>query len=123
MLEAVNRPGVPPVPTYSQGMVATGSRTLYVSGQVAVGSARADGIAAQAEVAFENLRLVLSAAAMTMADVAKLTVFLTDEADIPGFMAVYTARSPSPPPAVTLVVVKALAAPQYLVEVEAIAVR
>ena len=124
MLEAVNRPGVPPMPTYSQGMVATGSRTLYVSGQVAVGSARADGIAAQAEVAFENLRLVLSAAAMTMADVAKLTVFLTEEADIPGFMAVYTVRMPtSPPPAVTLVVVKALAAPQYRVEVEAIAVR
>jgi 2-iminobutanoate/2-iminopropanoate deaminase len=125
MLEAVNRPGVPPMPTYSQGMVATGSRTLYVSGQVAVGSARADGIAAQAEVAFENLRLVLSAADMTMADVAKLTVFLTDEADIPGFMAVYTARSSTslPPPAVTLVVVKALAAPQYRVEVEAIAVR
>ncbi|QCI69486.1 RidA family protein [Phreatobacter stygius] len=111
------------MPTYSQGMVATGARTLYVSGQVAVGAARADGIAAKAEAVFENLRLVLSAAAMTMTDVAKLTVYLTDETDLSGFMAVYSARSPSPPPAVTLVIVKALTAPQYLVEVEAIAVR
>lgn len=123
MLEAVNRPGVPPMPTYSQGMVATGSRTLYVSGQVAVGLEAADGIAAQTEAAFENLRLVLSAAAMTMADVAKLTIYLTGHQDLPGFMAVASPRLPSPPPAITLVVVKALAAPQYLVEVEAIAVR
>lgn len=123
MLEAVNRPGVPPMATYSQGMVATGSRTLYVSGQVAIGLEKADGVAAQAGAAFENLRMVLSAAAMTMADAAKLTIYLTDENDFPGFMAVASRELPSPPPAITLVIVKALAAPQYLVEIEAIAVR
>lgn len=59
---------------------------------------------------------------MNAGNLAKVTIYLTDEASLPGFMAAAAGALQSPPPAMTLLIVKALAAPPLLVEIEAIAV-
>lgn len=125
MAQPINPAGWPPNPIYSQGMlVQAPRRTLYVSGQVGVGpdGQPAQGIVAQARAAIANLGAVLSEADMSTDNIVKLTIYLTDEASIPGFMEAGAGTLPVPPPAVTLLIVKGLASPALLVEIEAIAV-
>ncbi|MEO8133769.1 MAG: Rid family detoxifying hydrolase [Betaproteobacteria bacterium] len=65
--------------TYSQAVRM--GQTLYLSGQIglepATGNLR-DGIDAQIDQAFANVSAVATAAGATLADVVKLTLFLTD---------------------------------------------
>lgn len=109
---------------YSHGVEVKGaSRTLYVSGQV---GQRKDGsvaedIGAQTKIAFENLSAILADADMTIANVTKLTIYLVEPADTPGFLQAGGPFLPAPPPAITLLYVKGLASPALRVEVEAIA--
>lgn len=125
MLEMILPPGAGSPAPYSQGALATSpQRTLYISGQVGVdanGRMGAD-IGEQAQIAVANLNAVLAAAGMDASNLAKVTIYLTDDALIPGFMQAAGGALPSPPPATTLLVVKALAAPPLLVEIEAVAV-
>lgn len=124
MHTAINPKSIAPSPAYSQGMETRGGRTLYVSGQVGVdaqGNVGAD-VSAQAQLAIANLNAVLAEAGMTNANLAKLTIYLTDASLIAGFVAAAGGALPSPPPATTLLIVKALAAPPLLIEIEAIAV-
>ena len=125
MLQMLNPGGVAPEAPYSHGALATGAtRTLYISGQVGVdaqGKMGAD-IGEQAQIAVANLNAVLAEAGMTPANLAKVTIYLTDDSLIPDFMQAAGGGLPTPPPATTLLVVKALAAPPLLVEIEAIAV-
>ncbi len=77
---------------------------------------------AQARQVFGNLRLALAEVGFTFEHVVKLTLFLTDMADLPQLRAVRDefidlAR----PPASSAVQVAALVRPELLVEVEAIA--
>ena len=126
MLRPFNPPGLPVSPAYSHGVEARGfERMVFVSGQVGRRSdgTTAIGMADQTRVAIDNLILVLADAGMTLADIAKLTIFLTDETQLDAFRAVRQAALPTPPPATSLVIVKALASPDFLVEIEAIAVR
>jgi enamine deaminase RidA (YjgF/YER057c/UK114 family) len=121
----VNPPHFPLNPLYSQGMLAPAdARTLYVSGQVGIGpdGRPASGVAEQARLAIANLNAVLEAAGMNAGHIVKMTIYLTDEADLPGFMQAAGGTLPSPPPATTLLIVKGLASPELLVEIEAIAV-
>lgn len=126
MMKAINPAGVPASPAYSQGMLASAfQQVLFVSGQV---GARADGtvgngVAEQALIAIGNLNAVLAEAGMDASNIAKMTIYLTDESLLGDFMAGAGGSLPSPPPAITLLIVKALAAPNLLVEIEAIAVR
>lgn len=65
--------------TYSQA-VRVGD-TVYLSGQIGLDPASmqlVDGIEAQVHQVFKNLRAVATAAGGSLADVAKLNVFLTD---------------------------------------------
>jgi 2-iminobutanoate/2-iminopropanoate deaminase len=104
--------------------VNSAGRILFVSGQVAKmadGTVPA-GIMAQTQVALAKLNIILEMAGMTLQNVAKMTIFLVNEADYPDFASVYFPAMPSPAPAATGVVVKALVDPRYLVEIEAIAV-
>ncbi|HMH92284.1 MAG TPA: RidA family protein [Streptosporangiaceae bacterium] len=118
--------GLPPVSGYSHAVAFRG-RMVAVSGQVpADREGRVVGLsdpAAQVRQVFENLTAVLAAAGATMADVVKLTVFLTDLADLPAYRAVrdeYVSRDR--PPASSLVQVSGLVHPDYRVEIEALAV-
>ena len=58
---------------------------------------------------------------MTAANIAKLTIYLTDDSLLPGFMQAAGGTLPTPPPATTLLIVKALAVPGLLIEIEAVA--
>jgi len=126
MLRKFNPEGVAAPPFYSHGVEAsTAGRMLFISGQVGV---RADGsvgadVAEQAAIAAENLKGVLAAADMDTADIAKLTIYLTEEASLATFAPGAASLLTNPPAAATLLVVKALAAPNLLIEIEAIAVR
>ncbi|MGB6117952.1 MAG: RidA family protein [Mesorhizobium sp.] len=125
MLTAINPQGLSKVPFYSQGILAQNvARHLYISGQVGVaedGSVPSD-LASQAVLASANLNKVLADADMTSDNLAKVTIYLTDETRIGEFMQAGAGALPKLPPATTLLIVKALAAPNLLVEIEGIAV-
>jgi 2-iminobutanoate/2-iminopropanoate deaminase len=108
---------------YSQAIAVDG--TVYCSGQVGLDPATgelAEGLEAQAERALRNLSAVLDAAGVTLADVVKTTIFLTDMGDFAAVNAIYATAMPDPPPARSTVAVAAL--PKgALVEIEAIARR
>ena len=99
---------------------------LFVSGCVSVD---ADGnvvgvgdVVAQARQVFENVRLCLAAAGATFADVVKVTTFLTDINDRAAINTVRQEVFGHTRPASTLVEVSALVLPEFLIEVEAVAV-
>jgi enamine deaminase RidA (YjgF/YER057c/UK114 family) len=115
-------------PGYTHVVVASRGQTIYVSGQVAMDAAGqvvgAGDVAVQARQAFENLRLALNAAGAELSDVVKLTTFVTDMASArPAFRAARDAVITNNPPASTLVEVSRLFRDEFLIEVEAVAVR
>jgi 2-iminobutanoate/2-iminopropanoate deaminase len=126
VLKMLNNPAFPPPIGYSHAVAATGIETLlFVSGQVGVmpdGSVPAS-VGEQAMAAIGNLNAMLAEGGMDASNIAKLTIYLTDESHLGEFMAAAGGTLPSPPPAVTLLIVKALAAPNLLIEIEAIATR
>ena len=117
-----NPPGLHTPGTYSHAALVEGpGRRLVVSGQVGIapdGTVAADG-PAQIHQALGNLGAILAAHGMGVADLVKMTVFLTDPALVGSFR---TLRAPwlgGHAPASTLLVVAGLADPRFLVEVEA----
>lgn len=113
---------------FSQGVVATGRRTLYVSGQTAWTSGRAIAgrdLAAQARHAFANVRMVVEAAGATLADVVMVRIYVVDyrpeHAEAIG-AAFREAFANAAAPACSWIGVAALADPDFQIEVEAVAV-
>ena len=100
--------------------------TVYVAGQVALdkdGNLVGKGdITAQAEQVFKNLQAVLAAAGASFQDVVKNNTYLTREEDISKLREVRQRYITGEPPASTLAVISALANPDFLIEVEVIAV-
>jgi 2-iminobutanoate/2-iminopropanoate deaminase len=99
---------------------------LFVSGCVSVD---ADGnvvgvgdVVVQARQVFANIGLCLAAAGASFADVVKVTTFLTDIDDRAPINAVRQEVFGDARPASTLVEVSALVLPEFLIEVEAVAV-
>jgi reactive intermediate/imine deaminase len=122
--QAVDVAGVAaPAGHYSHGIVTTG-RLLFVAGQVAHdedGNLVGEGdAAAQARQVLTNLRRVVEEAGGRMEDVARTTLYLTRLEDRAPVAEVRKEFFPSPAPANTLLVVSSLAAPEYLVEIDAI---
>src|SRR6267143_1873646 len=114
---------------YSQVVVATGRRMVFVSGQVSIdadGKLVAPGdVLGQARQVYANLRAALEGAGAKPADVVKLTTYIvgyTPELRPLLGEARSMVFNPAAVPASTLVGVQALAEPGYLIEVEAIAV-
>lgn len=117
--------GLPPVSGYSHAVAFTG-RMIAVSGQVpADGQGRLvgqDDPRAQVRQVFENLTAALAAAGAAMDQVVKLTVYLTDLADLDVFRQVRDEYiSPGRPPASSLVQVSGLVNPAFRVEIDALA--
>jgi 2-iminobutanoate/2-iminopropanoate deaminase len=85
---------------------------LYLSGQVAqdpsTGKLIGGDVAAQTERIFQSAELLLEAAGKSLADVVKVTVFLTDIANFPAMNDVYGRYFEKPYPARTSVAVVAL---------------
>ena len=128
-VQHLNPDGMHQNPAFSQAVVVEGAaRTIYVGGQDAVaadGSIVGKGdLAAQTEQVFANLETVLRAAGATIHDVVKWSVYVVQGQDIrPGF-AVFQRiwGQHATPPAITMAFVAELAHPDFLVEMEAIAV-
>jgi enamine deaminase RidA (YjgF/YER057c/UK114 family) len=116
-------------PGFSQVVIATGKRTVYTAGQVSIdehGALVGEGdLAAQTAQAMRNVGLALAAAGATYASIVKITTYVVDYK--PEYRSVIgKARAPffagGIPPSSTLVGVSALALPEWLVEIEAVAV-
>ena len=123
---ALNPAAVPASPFYSQGIeIRDAGRLVFVSGQVGMTAdgTLPDGIDAQATQAVANLNAVLDEAGLSPADLAKLTIYLTDPADVEPFVNAVAGTLPEPPPATTMLIVSALASPAMRVEIEAVAGR
>ena len=102
--------------------IPANSRVLHVSGQIgrtAEGSVP-PSFDAQFRLAIANLNQVLAGAGMSLADLVKLTFFVTDAADLPR-LGTIRRELLAVSPAVTTLVVAGLAAPDLLVEVEGVA--
>ena len=114
--------GVAPNPALSPGIQV--GDFLFVSGNVGQdqnGNLVGEGdCEAQSRQVMANIRAIVEAAGATMADVVKITCFLTDVADYPAYSKVRAETFPSSPPASSTVMVVALVRPEFLVEVEAI---
>lgn len=126
MLTKFTPAGMPAPKTHHQGAVAAGAqKMLFIAGQVGIrpdGSVP-EGVGDQALAAIANLNRVLDEAGMTPDNLAKMTIYLTDEADLPAFGAAAAGTLPPSPPPITLVIVKALADPALKFEIEGIAVQ
>ncbi|MCG3189064.1 MAG: putative aminoacrylate peracid reductase RutC [Burkholderiaceae bacterium] len=113
---------------YSHVVCARGQQ-VYIAGQVAYDAdgrvVGAGDLRAQAEQVFKNLGVALAAAGARVEDLVKTTVFVVDyKPEHRALIAEVRSRfyGSAPPPASTLVGVQALALPELLIEVEAIAV-
>jgi enamine deaminase RidA (YjgF/YER057c/UK114 family) len=98
-------------------VVVSGQVALGPDGPVGEGDARA-----QAEQCFDNLEALLRAAGADRENVLKLTCYLVDARHYPAYAEVKAARFGDLAPASTCVVVDALLAESFLLEVEALAV-
>ncbi|MFI6943800.1 RidA family protein [Streptomyces sp. NPDC050418] len=128
----INPEGLPKPEVYRQMSVATGSRLVFLAGQVA---RDADGrpvgggdFAAQVEQCYLNIATALAAAGGSFDDVAKLTVYVVDwKPELMPLLGEGVSRAAEklgvdPVKPVTLLGVAALGEPDLLVEVEATAV-
>lgn len=116
----------PPVSTYSHAIeVPPNARWLCVSGQVALSleGSIPEGFAEQCELAWANLHGVLESAGMRMGDLVRLNIYMVNEKDVPAFREVRDRYLAGARPASTLVFVKALARPEWLLEIEATAAK
>lgn len=112
---------------YSPAISVRGGRTLYISGIVGArpdGSIPAGDIAAQAELAFANLDQVVRAGGGSMRDIVKVNVYVGEEyaSRAAELRQIRQRHFPSDYPTSTLVRVAGFANPEYLFEIEAIAV-
>jgi enamine deaminase RidA (YjgF/YER057c/UK114 family) len=127
-LELINPEERPTPASYTQVIVATGSRLVFVAGQVAddaQGNLVGPGdLAAQARQAFANVGRSLAAAGAGPEQVTKITIYVVDHRPeyLPDISEGRIAAFGDHKPADTLVGVETLAEPGYLIEVEAIAV-
>ena len=128
-VEFLNPDGLPRNPAFSNVAVVSGNvRTIYIGGQDAVDSegniVGIGDIAAQTEQVLRNLRTALAAAGAGPEHVVKWNILIVDGQD---FAAGYTAFQrvwgdrPNPP-LITAAVVKGLGHPDFLVEMDGIAV-
>lgn len=114
---------------FAQVVVAEGKRTVYLSGQVAWGPERTivgvGDFPAQVDEAFMNVQRAMQAAGASLADVVSLRIYIV-QAHMAENAAVRDALLKyfpgEHPPASTWIGVAGLAHPDFLVEIEAIAV-
>jgi 2-iminobutanoate/2-iminopropanoate deaminase len=111
---------------YSQGVIASGRRMLFCSGQIPLDPASGEMVGAgdvrqQTERVMSNLGAVLAAGGGSWEAVVKTTIFLADLQDFGAFNEVYARYFPNSPPARATVQVAGL--PKgALVEIEAVAI-
>lgn len=117
---------------YAPVAVASGSRTVYLAGQAGVDPdfrPAASDLAGQVHAALRNILIGVRGVGGTAADLARLTFYVVDwKPEMWDDVLSGVARAqedeglPTPAPPITLIGVQALFTPEFVVEIEAIAV-
>jgi len=112
---------------YSQVAVVTSGTIVFIAGQVALDKSGnivgKDDFRAQVQQVFENLKAAVEAARGDFGDVIKLNSYFLDLSHLPEFREVRDKYiNIKNPPASTAVQVPRLFRPEFLVEIEAVAV-
>ena len=117
-----------PMGPYSQAVSATGSKFIFLSGQVpedAQGKLIGKGdIEKQTRQVLKNIKTMVERSSGTIADIVKITIFMVD-INPSSYEIVAGLRRKffgGDYPASTLVEVQRLASPDWLIEIEAVAV-
>lgn len=122
----VNPPELPEIDVYHQVSIASGTRLVFVAGQVAWETGL--DLAAQVEQCYVNVGAALAAAGGSFADVAKLTCYVVDwtpdkmPALLDGIARGSAKLGTTAKPPASLIGVAALDVPEHLVEIEVTAV-
>ena len=127
-IQLINPPSLPTVPGYTQVVTVAGGDLVFIAGQVALDASGAvvgvDDFFLQATQTFQNLMAALAAVGASATSLIKLTTFVTDMSQLVAFRAARDRfLDPEHLPASTLVQVSRLFRPEFLIEIEAIAVR
>lgn len=127
-LECINPPDLPVPEMYTQVVVATGNRLVFISGQQPEdihGKLVGHGdFAAQARLSFANLGRALAAAGARPDQVCKITIYVADynrDEHVPIIEAAQISLFGDHKPANVIVGIATMS-PGYLIEVDAIAV-
>lgn len=113
-----------PFGPYSHAVeVPEGSRLLYISGEVGVlrDGTVPETIEAQAEACWQNIIAILADAAMTVADLVKITTYLVRAEDLAAAGEARAKHLGDARPGSATLIVSALVVPGWLVEIEAVA--
>jgi len=113
-------------PTIGYSHAAKAGNTLYIAGQVAQDVAgnlvgRGD-FEVQVRQVYENLKNIVQEAGGTLQNIVKMTTFLTHYSCIETYRSVRNQYFPEPCPPNTLLIIDSLALPDFMIEVEAVAV-
>ena len=127
-IKCINPTDLDAPPGYSQIVEVRADRLFFISGQTALDRhgnlVGKDDFAAQAEQTFANLDTALRAIGCTAANLAKLTVFLRNMGHLQLYREArnlfFATVTPPAAPAITLVEVSRLYAPDFLIEIEAV---
>ena len=119
-------PGLVDPPSYSQGVKVTGAQSLlFLAGQVAYDKdgnvAYRGDFRSQARECFKALKALVEAQGGTLQNIVKINTYVTDIRYRADLIPVREEFFGKKGPASTLVAVPALAHPDYLIEIEAIA--
>jgi reactive intermediate/imine deaminase len=125
-IERMNPKGLSTPTGYSHVVSTRGGKTIYIAGQVAfdaTGTLVGKGdLAAQTKQVFENLGIALRAAGATFANVVKTNYYMRDAGQVAVVREIRSKYFTSELPASTLVEVPRLANPDFLIEIEVVAV-
>ena len=115
-----------PFANYSHVVTAVGAQKLvFCAGQVAADAAGnvlpPDDFDAQAKMVMENLTKALAAGGAKISDVTKITIYICNPRDVQKARGILQTYFSDHPPGSTLCVLRGLANPNFLVEIEAIA--
>ena len=113
-------------PTIGYSHAAKAGNTLYIAGQIAKdmdGNLVGKGdFEKQVRQVYENLKNILVEAEGSLQNIVKMTTFLTHYSYIETYRSVRNEYFPEPCPPNTLLIVASLALPDYMIEVEAVAI-
>ncbi|MBM3139418.1 MAG: RidA family protein [Chloroflexi bacterium] len=127
-IERINPQGLSTPTGYTHVIRSRGGTTVYIAGQVAADAegrvVGAGDFAAQAKQVFVNLRAALAAVGAGFEHVTKTTTYIVNYSPEhrPALRAARAEAMGDLAPASTLIGVQALATPDYMIEIEAIAV-
>ncbi len=129
ILDRIDPPELAPIPATTHATIAKGDTIIHISGQTGVdvdGQVVGPTLGAQAGQALRNLRTVVESTGATLADVAKITIYVVnygpDSLEALMGAAIEVLGEEFPIAASTLLGVSTLWQPELLVEIDAVVV-